>query len=427
MLMKALRALAASRLAEGIVVLVASAVVLFVAAGLLAALLAAFMSGSKKTSFHSAKVIVEKDGTPRFYVNDGQFVLVYDFDRRLVAREPSRDLSEKLISGLIILPDPETRSAFHLRFGYRTSWRYFFVPTWPLLIFYLPSEGYIVIYDQETHLLDHYVSPSGLSPQPPSARDRFRRVHGSSIDMNDLFLFFNGQVHHLALKARLMREVYRARAGELRGEVLKDYKDKKTEQGERIFTQRSFVCVLDGSELLRMDIDGTVRARLQIPTQMVSRRTINVGLGDNDLMVVWNGRNSRRADKDQSGQVLVFDKNGVRIETHRWELPGRPHSGPSVGKIIAGVVSWLLALGLYLWHARKHALPKKALIGWGVLVLILGPPGLAVYFGVREFPPRIPCASCAKKFPSDRGACPWCHAAVQPPARTGIEIIEPLG
>ena len=433
MLMKALRSLAVSCLAEGIVVLVAAAVVLFTAAGFLSAILFTFGSRPAMDPFHWADVAVEKDGTPRFVGYDFQreLAFVYELDRRLVARVPLRDWEGKIIPwGMLAYP--KTYYTFFHFFNYnsryRSDWRYYRgLGMSDLPIYYLPSERYIVKYDPETRLPDYYISPSGLSPQLPSARDRFQQLRilwGKQEE--DFFLFFHGQVHRLVLKARRMKEIYRARAGTLRVKVLRESKEKKTKEGERIVTHRYFVWVLDGSDLLLMDIDGTVRARLQIPTQMVSRRTINVGLGDNDLMAVWNGRNFRRAEKDQSGQVLVFDKDGARIATHRWELSGQ-RGGPSVGEIIAVAVFWLLALGLYLWHARKHALPKKALIGWGVLVLILGPPGLAVYFGVREFPPRIPCAFCAKKFPSDRDACPWCHAAVQPPARTGIEIIEPLG
>ncbi len=60
----------------------------------------------------------------------------------------------------------------------------------------------------------------------------------------------------------------------------------------------------------------------------------------------------------------------------------------------------------------------------GDFVFLTGPMGAAVYFGVLDFAPLVKCNPCGGRRPADREKCPRCGAPSEPPARTGIEIIE---
>jgi hypothetical protein len=78
------------------------------------------------------------------------------------------------------------------------------------------------------------------------------------------------------------------------------------------------------------------------------------------------------------------------------------------------------------WLCRRNGFPRGASIGWFVFHLFFGIPGFLAFLAIQEWPPKERCSNCRRLRVMSRVRCEHCGAPVQPPARTGIEIFEPL-
>jgi hypothetical protein len=78
------------------------------------------------------------------------------------------------------------------------------------------------------------------------------------------------------------------------------------------------------------------------------------------------------------------------------------------------------------WLGRRYSFGGKAQVGWGVIHLVFGLPGLLAFLSVQEWPAREPCPRCKKLRVVDLEQCPNCDADFAPPEKNGTEIFEPL-
>ena len=124
------------------------------------------------------------------------------------------------------------------------------------------------------------------------------------------------------------------------------------------------------------------------------------------------------------GDPFIF----IHLRELRYELF---ESDESAFLLFAGVV---LLVGAVFWAsvvfgiARRYAFSRRQTWWWAVGGFILGPAGLLTLLVLREWPARLPCATCGRKRLVDRQQCEHCGAAFPPPAPTGTEIFdEPEG
>ncbi len=79
-----------------------------------------------------------------------------------------------------------------------------------------------------------------------------------------------------------------------------------------------------------------------------------------------------------------------------------------------------------IWLARRYAFSSTAQIGWTILILLTGLPGLLTFLAVQEWPALEPCPSCGKRRLVTQAQCEHCAAPFSPAEKIGIEIFEPL-
>ena len=88
-----------------------------------------------------------------------------------------------------------------------------------------------------------------------------------------------------------------------------------------------------------------------------------------------------------------------------------------------GVLAMLV--GLALTHPFRLPLARR--VGWSLFLLLAGPTGLLVLWGVEDWPAREPCPHCGKPRVVNRAACEHCGQPFNPPPRDGTEIFETVG
>jgi ABC-type transport system involved in multi-copper enzyme maturation permease subunit len=104
---------------------------------------------------------------------------------------------------------------------------------------------------------------------------------------------------------------------------------------------------------------------------------------------------------------------------YSWEEPYRvPNILRSIPAILCAIAGW--------WLGRRHNLTLRAQVAWGIFHFLFGLPGLLAFLAVQEWPAREPCPNCRKLRAVNREQCEYCAADFAPPAKTGIEIFEPL-
>jgi hypothetical protein len=94
--------------------------------------------------------------------------------------------------------------------------------------------------------------------------------------------------------------------------------------------------------------------------------------------------------------------------------------------LIASGAGGVLALLVGLALTHPFQLPLARRVGWSLFLLLAGPTGLLVLWGVEEWPARETCPHCGKRRVVNRAACEHCGQAFSPPPRDGTEIFEPV-
>lgn len=405
--------IARSRLAEGAVVFLAA---LLASGVVISAILVPFREPVTVPSM----LQMERDGTPRLVAMTPGYpgtVKIMDLEGNLVAELSYTEWQERLMvsNGILLGRRGET---WHD--DYRRPTRYGF---WGWAhskhgaLFLMRDDGYLVLYDRRTRRPALYVSPSGMSPAPPEDDDRFRGLTGFALAEDLLVLNANGKLFVADLDARRLKTIYSARSDRLRTCTLVRFTPPVrgwADQGD------VDIVILDGDEVALADVEGKLKLTVRLPEEMADKGIINFGIGDDGIFAVWT---PYWWAEDKKARAAVFDAGGKLIAKHEVTIPTPQTGSPLRFFAVVGVV-WLALAGLCLWHARRHALALWKIVTWTVFVFLTGPMGAAVYFGVRDFAPLVDCPSCGKKRPADREGCPRCKAAFEPPARTGVEIIE---
>lgn len=88
-----------------------------------------------------------------------------------------------------------------------------------------------------------------------------------------------------------------------------------------------------------------------------------------------------------------------------------------------GVLAMLV--GLALTHPFRLPLGRR--VGWSLFLLLAGPTGLLVLWGVEDWPAREACPHCGQPRVVNRAACEHCGQPFNPPPRDGTEIFETVG
>lgn len=95
-----------------------------------------------------------------------------------------------------------------------------------------------------------------------------------------------------------------------------------------------------------------------------------------------------------------------------------------------GLAGVLLLVGAVFWAvlmhriARRYAFTKRQTFWWTIAAFLLGPSALLTLWSLRDWPTRVPCASCHEKRVVDRDRCEHCGAPWPAPPATGIEIFD---
>ena len=100
-----------------------------------------------------------------------------------------------------------------------------------------------------------------------------------------------------------------------------------------------------------------------------------------------------------------------------------PYRVPNILRIIPALLCMLIGW----WLTLRHNFTVRARLGWGLFHFLFGIPGLLAFLAVQESPAREPCPKCHKLRVVNREQCEHCGSDFAPPAKTGIEIFEPLG
>ena len=74
--------------------------------------------------------------------------------------------------------------------------------------------------------------------------------------------------------------------------------------------------------------------------------------------------------------------------------------------------------------ARRYALGRGRQWGWGVFNFLVGPAGVLLLWGLRDWPARQACHGCGVMRVVDRDRCEHCDAQFPPPVPDGTEIFE---
>ena len=224
-----------------------------------------------------------------------------------------------------------------------------------------------------------------------------------------------------------MEVIYTARAKRFKVTNLRRRRKKDPASEFSEYDNVYMFAILDGNNIVTMDHRGNVETTVTVPEGIL--RSGHVFLwNDEDVgpLVVWPP-----AGDGEPNRVLVFDRDGNQIAEHEWTDPVREERQDEDyarrNAVIVLLALFLVCAGVCLWHGRRKVLSKRAIAAWTAFSLLTGPAGLAVYFGVNDFPPLVDCHSCGKKRPADRDTCPHCAAGLPERKLTGIEIIEPVG
>jgi hypothetical protein len=398
-----------SRFAEGAVVFLAA----LLASGVVAfAILVPFQERGT-----APQLQMERDGTPRLVDMSAGYpgaIKIMDLDGNLVDELSYREWQKRQMAYYMIARrDEPWLDAYRrpTRYGF---WGWGWARSKHGALFLMRDDGYLVVYDRRTRRPALYVSPSGVSPAQPADDDRFREPTGFGLAEDLLVLNADGKLFVADLDARRLKTVYSSTSGPVHACALVVQFPHMQMTGGDVD-----ICVLDGDKVTLLDPEGNTKLTVRIPEEMPTTGMINFGTGDEGIFAVWT---PQWWAEDKTARAAVFDSDGKLLAKHEW---APPEAASEVLPMVVVSVIWLALAGLCLWHARRHALALWKIIAWTVFVLVTGPMGAAVYFGVLDFAPLVKCGSCGGRRPADREKCPRCGAIPEPPARTGIEIIEP--
>ena len=140
--------------------------------------------------------------------------------------------------------------------------------------------------------------------------------------------------------------------------------------------------------------DGTLRRALDLPKL---QEAVNESFGDKCLTTLL------------PPVVPIYP-----FKTSEWPM----HILRLVPALVCAVLGW--------WLCGRNNLRRGASVGWFIFHLFFGIPGLLGFLAVQEWPPKERCPSCRKLRVMRHVRCEHCGTPVLPPARTGIEIFEPL-
>jgi hypothetical protein len=93
---------------------------------------------------------------------------------------------------------------------------------------------------------------------------------------------------------------------------------------------------------------------------------------------------------------------------------------------ILRLVPALLCLAIGWWRGLRYNFTPGARVAWAIFHLLFGLPGLLAFLAVQEWPPREPCSHCTALRVVNHDRCEHCGSTFAPPAKTGLEIFEPL-
>jgi hypothetical protein len=108
------------------------------------------------------------------------------------------------------------------------------------------------------------------------------------------------------------------------------------------------------------------------------------------------------------GRATTF-LQGVRVFAERYWL----------GYALAFAAGLIAALAVARLERRQYGAHARA---WTTATLLVGPAMLLAYLAEHRRPALATCASCGRRVPSTRDACPACDAAFPEPALTGVEV-----
>ena len=104
-----------------------------------------------------------------------------------------------------------------------------------------------------------------------------------------------------------------------------------------------------------------------------------------------------------------------------------PREFPESTLLVNGAVVVLVCLPVGWWLGRRYRLPVGARLGWALIHLVFGLPGLLAFLSVQEWPAREACPNCKRLRVVNRARCEHCGGEFAPPEKTGTEVFAPLG
>ncbi len=163
------------------------------------------------------------------------------------------------------------------------------------------------------------------------------------------------------------------------------------------------------AHLIVYDTDGAVLARHELPPIPLSRavstwRDAVIGLAVPPALMV-------------AAFVAMLVQQGSG------PFGAEDESQGYIGIVLALLVAVACAV-VTVVLARRYALGRGRQWGWGVFNFLVGPAGVLLLWGLRDWPARQACHGCGVMRVVDRDRCEHCDAQFPPPVPDGTEIFE---
>ncbi len=346
---------------------------------------------------------------------------------------------------------------------YRSSWRFFPMPSLSAPWYYVPSERLLVGYDSKTQRRSWTAGPGGLSlgSVPPS--ERFPEGMPWCFCTRDYtcILVFPSAVYSVNSSRSEVRVLMRGTREEpVLGAGLFGADSGTGGAGDSVGVVTAKHIYLFGSVLTSPTCFANDVSSKEYPN--VSAAALPKG-----GYAIWlRPSYSARSPSKKPEHVIVLSETGAVLK--RYDVPPTvwPSSAPTwteatfwalitpiagllafvlIGAMIGDPVvfpgmsdhpgvwayaAFILIVGAVLWAllafgiTRRYLITRRQTWGWAVAGFVLGPVGVITLLILRDWPARVTCASCGRMRVVDQDRCGHCGAAFPPSAPTGRELFD---
>lgn len=410
----------------------AEAIIVFVAAlvlQLFTFLLLGWLLLSRPGMLYTLPMVeVDRSGTPYLIQRDRNYnIHVYSLDGELLATHYGlrfnyydRFMTQVQLAELDSFGEQISR--------YRHAWSYIaFHSYYNSALYAIRGGKYFAEYSTVTRRPIRYLSRKGFTEGVPPRTAWFDGPMGGMMipreGGEDLLLLYDDKIHIASRSARRIRTIYQLRTARPSYAFLPGRDDERGGTIKLHGPRDSMIVLLEGNEILLLDLAGDEVVRVPLPVELKGVPGLTFGVGDDNIMAVWNKFQPLLDETVDTTHVFIFDAKGAILKRHEVPAPTPPSNWlmENIGLLVSGAVIAMWAF----WLARRRGLSRPATAGWTLSALVFQFPALAVLATWHEAAPLTKCPDCQARFPSDRKECPKCGADISRPETHGPVIIRP--